>query len=562
MHILDLELEGFTVHAKTALHFPDRGVVLVTGPNGSGKSSIVEGVAFGGYGETLRSTVPGGREATACLSHLCLRMHNSGASEAAQRLNGKYATNLIVERTRKKDKASLEWDYTNGPSGSVPKEWPTMTKAQEALEAVIGTFAVWRRTHVFSSADAARFTDATDKERKQFLESWAGIERFDDALGKCRLEWVQAEQRLAVSQGRAQMLKAEIDSIQKRKADSERALAVMPPPAPPGGYETQLTNLRHSIKATETSIRELREEMQKLERSSGAHDADLWALEQRRKRLTKPGQKCGECNQPLPDSSAEREKLEAEAAALKKTAEAAKAAVQGEINGIKEQIADDERTMGRLREKERAASKEAGAVNAMEQSRRLATETLKAASAELEEATAKATKLLEELPVQAKEMRLMKCAEVVLGLRGVRAGLLARLLGGLEAAANAWLPKVAGQKLRLELKPYSEKKGGGATDAISLTVHGAGGGEGYKATSQGERRRLDVALLLAFAGSGTLFFDEVFDALDTDGLEAVIQVLGELSAERCVVVITHSEELATRVPHVKHWRVQDGRVSA
>jgi len=91
-------------------------------------------------------------------------------------------------------------------------------------------------------------------------------------------------------------------------------------------------------------------------------------------------------------------------------------------------------------------------------------------------------------------------------------------------------------------------------------VHGIGGGHGYKATSQGERRRQDIALLLAFAGQGTLFFDEVFDSVDKEGIDAVAQVISELAAERCVVVITHNEDLADRVPHVAHWRVKEGVV--
>lgn len=542
MHISGLTLNGFTVHGETKLHFPKRGVVLVTGENGSGKSSIVEGVAFGGYGETLRGTVPGGREATACAVTM----------EAATE------TQMVdVQRMRKKDKTTLSWSVAE----TTAQEFPTTSKAQEKLEEIIGTFEVWHRSHVFSSEDAPRFTRATDKERKLFLEGWAGIGRFDDALSACRLELVQTLQRFEVSQGRAQMLKSELDSNAKRVEDAERTLAGLPPPAPAGGYATVLFNLRHSIKSTETSLRELREEMRKADTAQGTHDGELWALEQRRKRLARPGEKCGECGQPLPDAAAEREKLEQEAAALKQTAEHAKEAGRSELSGLKEQVADDERTLALLRQKEAGASREAGAIDATERTRQVATQTKTTAQKELEAVRVKVEAVLLELPVLSRAVAVLRAAEVVLGLRGVRAALLARLLGGLEAAANAWLPKVAGQKLRLELKPYSEKKTGGVSDSISLQVHGVGGGEGYKATSAGERRRLDVALLLAFAGKGTLFFDEVFDALDSKGLDAIIQVLGELAAERCVVVITHSEELAARVPHAQHWRVAGGHVA-
>ena len=127
------------------------------------------------------------------------------------------------------------------------------------------------------------------------------------------------------------------------------------------------------------------------------------------------------------------------------------------------------------------------------------------------------------------EVKVLEAAEAALGLRGVRAGIFTRLLVGLEAAANAWLPRLCGTGLRLELKPYSEKKSGGVSDAISIQVHGAGGGEGYRAASQGERRRLDIALLLAFSGKGSLFLDECLDSLDAEGIDAVCGVLEDLA---------------------------------
>ena len=155
-------------------------------------------------------------------------------------------------------------------------------------------------------------------------------------------------------------------------------------------------------------------------------------------------------------------------------------------------------------------------------------------------------------------------------MRGVRAHVLGRALGGLEAAANGWLARVAGEGLRLKLSPYTEKKTGGTSDAISLEIEGAGGGYGYKASSGGERRRIDVSLLLALAevaqaahGSeaGTIFADEVFDALDNVGLERVADVLQELAQDRTVVVISHNPDLQQALRPVMWLDVMDGEIS-
>jgi len=123
----------------------------------------------------------------------------------------------------------------------------------------------------------------------------------------------------------------------------------------------------------------------------------------------------------------------------------------------------------------------------------------------------------------------------------------------------------------LQLSPYTERKSGVVSDSISIKVSGVGGGRGYKAASGGERRRIDAALLLALAevssaaagqAPGTLWMDEVFDALDEEGVDAVSDVLAELAEERAVVLITHSSVLASRVPAALRLRAQDGRLTA
>ena len=153
----------------------------------------------------------------------------------------------------------------------------------------------------------------------------------------------------------------------------------------------------------------------------------------------------------------------------------------------------------------------------------------------------------------------------------MRAQVLGKALGGIEAVANRWLAEIAGPGFSLELRPYTEKKTGGVNDKISLEVHGAGGGYGYRASSGGERRRIDVALLLALAEvasaalgdeTGTLWFDEVFDTLDADGVEAVGRTLEELAAERVVVVISHSQTLAAELRPALRLLADEGRIEA
>jgi exonuclease SbcC len=58
MRVNKLVLNRFMTHEKTDLNLPPSGLVVVTGPNGGGKSSLVEAIAWGLFGETLRGTDP------------------------------------------------------------------------------------------------------------------------------------------------------------------------------------------------------------------------------------------------------------------------------------------------------------------------------------------------------------------------------------------------------------------------------------------------------------------------------------------------------------------------
>jgi DNA repair exonuclease SbcCD ATPase subunit len=274
---------------------------------------------------------------------------------------------------------------------------------------------------------------------------------------------------------------------------------------------------------------------------------------------------CPTCGQTIREERRQEyrddiEKLLRDAAVGEQTFERAQREVEAQIADLSAELADlHEQQMALSVERKTWAERERAAKQEREEQAKLAAAHQSAGERVQEciKGCASATQAVktseDEHAAERKAVAELEATEVVLGLKGVRAHVLGKALGGLERVANAWLSRLAGSGLALKLKPYSEKKAGGISDSISLEVEGAGGGFGYKASSGGERRRIDVALLLALAevaqaahgqAAGTLFFDEVFDALDLDGVTAVTEVLGELARDRAVVVISHSGALA------------------
>lgn len=536
MNLRHLHLQGFMSHQDTALDFPETGAVTVRGANGSGKSSIAEAVSWGLWGRTLRGTDPVGPE---------------GACTVIVETD-----TVRVTRSRKGRKNSLEWHQHGTPA--VP--WENNTKAQAALEAIIGTHNTWRRTAVFSSSDASRFTGATDGERKRFLEGLLGLDRFDRALAAARNDLRAAEQSKA-------LLARDMGAAEQRQAlyaqsAREHREALSSAPAPPTGTQAHIDALTAALRTQRDCLGDIEEDISELIALRATDAASLRSLEAAAARLA--AAECPTCAQPIPDDL----RRDVSRAATKQRSMIAMTAGQ-----MRTRIATANTSRDTIRnEAEQMRQRRADIIAARAEydNWRERTAQMQARVDESALSTAKVAKEVAGLAIAIAEDEQraleLKAVEQVLGLKGVRAQLTAATLTAISHTANAWLSRIAGPGLSLKLRPYSERKSGGVNDAISLEIEGAGGGHGYKAASGGERRRIDLALLFALAEvaaaasggqRGTIFADEVFDALDADGMTAAAQVLEELSADRAVVVITHA---GVPVRAVAHWTVEAGEV--
>lgn len=524
-------MDGFTVHQSTEVALPPTGLVLVTGHNGAGKSSLVEAVSWAVWGKTLRGAHP---------------FTDGKLCQVVVQLADK-----VVTRKRK-DKTVLEWSGAG---------YETTAKSQEALERLVGTHDVWRRTHVFSSADASHFTDATDGERKRLLESMLGLEKFDVALQACKEDANVASAKLNTTRMAISMLAGRVEEAEKRMMDAQSALDSMDIAEVQAG---DLEGLLGDLQALQEFWNEHEDALIASKIKDGNNDAEMRAI---RGRLDKPDV-CVTCKRPwIEAEDASRQasmlldrrrieelgKLAREHAALRVDLDDKMVVLETQIEALKERTAS-------LRADIKAAEK-------MKAVKDRAKVTLDAARRDVVEMHERAAALHVKETGQAQEATVLEVCTRVLGLKGVRAHVLAKALGGVEEAANAWLSRIAGQGLQLSLSPYTEKKTGGVSDAISLEVKGAGGGRGYKAASGGERRRIDVALMLALAevsaaaqgvSPGTLFLDEVMDALDHDGQESVAAVLSDMASDRVVVVITHSEHLQSALRPAMHLHAEAG----
>jgi DNA repair exonuclease SbcCD ATPase subunit len=540
VNIKRISMRFFMGHKCTDIDLPASGVVVVSGPNGAGKSSFIEAVSWSSWGKTLRGTDPVDTNATT-------------SSAGIQTTQG-----LVIGREKTTSKTKLTWAL----EGEEATIYESTSKGQAALtQALNFTHSVWKRTSVFSSSDSSLFATASDADRKNLLEDLLGHDRFNPALDSCRADIRIKEKALEKAEAeislKNQLLAGEL--LHQAKLNE-----FVPSEVPDiQALEAEQKALERSVIELDAVCANLNTEVQREQRDAHERAVLLRQLTASLDRVNRDT--CTVCEQPIPlvlkqtlqdqlalaenDNAVANQDYEERVGALRVRANAVSRKRDGvfsALRDVRQKISDGNRD---LSTRARCAGQSASA-----------TRTIESLKLDLED-------LKEDRKALAKELKELQAVERVLGMRGVRASLLGRALGGLEASCNAWLSRFA-KGVWVKILPYTERGSGAVVECISLNIEGVGAGQGYKAASGGERRRIDVALILAlgeFAAAsfgapvGTMFADEIFDALDTEGVAAVAEALRDLSKDRCVVVISHNADLLAQLKGT-HVEVREGKI--
>lgn len=535
MKLKRLKLRGFTKHTDTELHIPDRGIVLVVGANGSGKSSCVDGVATAFWNKTLRGESPW--------------VGQEGAVEAET------YTGLSVVRSYKKGKVSL--NVTGTPIYETP------SKAQDALDGVIPTFDLWRRSCVFSSDDATSFAKATPSERSRLFETILALDSFDPGLSACKADLRVSEQASAAASAKVAALEAKLSAAKQRASDARRILASMPP----GGEiaKPDLSAIDARILEATASVMDAQSRLSGLNRSDGASSARLDELNRRLQKLKADA--CFTCGQTIPDAL--RATLRDEIAETLAVREEENTKAAESRRGIEKELAQATKL-----KQDAVAAKATEAAEYAEYTRTLATrttanKTLTTAAQEIEALADALIDAEQELSDATRSTLVLQHAAKALGIKGIRAQILTRAVGGLELAAQDWLLRICGDSIKIKFAASREKADGTTADEITMHIDIDGGGKSYWAASNGERRRINTAIMFALAqlaeqSSGhfgsTTVFDEALDNLDDDGISAILPVVSAYSEDRCCIVISHNKDIISKLPWQQLWETEQGKV--
>lgn len=150
--------------------------------------------------------------------------------------------------------------------------------------------------------------------------------------------------------------------------------------------------------------------------------------------------------------------------------------------------------------------------------------------------------------------------------QGIKSLILDDITPFINTRMHKYLSVLSGGTIEAEFSTQDKLKSGEYREKFTLNIKNSVGGDKYASNSDGERRRVDIAVNLALqdllATRSTkpiniAVYDECFDSLDDVGKERIIEVLTSLDRDT-VLVTTHDSRLKTFFDHTITAKKQDG----
>lgn len=172
---------------------------------------------------------------------------------------------------------------------------------------------------------------------------------------------------------------------------------------------------------------------------------------------------------------------------------------------------------------------------------------------EREEINSKIKGQKEKIVELNKEKGILEDVVKIYSNSGVKSHVLDLITPYLNERANKYLNRLTGSGIEVTFSTQKKKKDGEMSDKFDIQISNEVGGETYNANSEGEKKRIDLAISLAIQdlvvsksnlATNMIIYDEIFDALDDVGSENAVELLKErLGSVGTIFVVTHSEHL-------------------
>lgn len=587
IRLKQLQIENFLSIGKADVALSSQGLVLVQGfnndsgvasSNGAGKSAVFEALLWGLFGRTYR-----GLTGDDVINRKVGRDCAVGLSFS---LSGQECELLRFRRVRKEGSGLLL--YVEGED----KSRPTMPETQKELEKLLGFGYESFTNAVYFGQSLAHFSSLTDAQQKRVLEELLGLSVLPKSLAIVRERLRGLGKKKSTLKTKQSMLEKQKEEIEGRIKDLEKAEKKRKEKQAKGigKIEAEIATTEKELKKAQEALKKASHEFQKQAREVSGKESKVQSqirkvelniqksqavFESIQKRATKIVEtEVTYCPYIEADCPLEKERQEKEAEELDKQLIEHKSKVAsegGRMKILRKEEAKIERQKKLLKKKEQAADTAFRDTELLEGHLNDLKTKLEEAEKEAQEET-DLSKLLsqENKRLRGKSVALEKTGtsfrrvrsrekmlefwETGFGNAGVKSYMLDSVAEILNKKAHDFTTFLTDGEVGITFQTQSKLKSGEVREKFGIDIQGQGGNTTYTASSGGERRRIDVCILLALSEltgihgklPNLLVFDEVFDHLDTEGMNRLIALLRSklLEQRESVFVLTHSEALA------------------
>lgn len=566
-------VKNFFSVGSAEINWEDQGLVVVHGRVGSGKTALIcESVLYGLYGTSFEyGQTPGQavKKNTEKNFHVIHTLRSESGRFRIMRGKDPELKLSGLELYRVNDDGS-EDRLTRGSIKDTQKLISDgLLKMSERL---------FKRS-VVCSTDMGKFPDAPDSEKKsildELLELWVlqgAHEETISSLKAIRLEAAQVEKSLEVAKIRLdnelkleaedpKTLRARIRELMTEADHMREDLASLE-----SAYQSRESSLSDKIVAARRRCRELAVSQEIFDKIAQAN-ASIRALNEK-KSLSEKGN-CPKCGQKTDDLCENfHEDLDELNQKLEDLREEKKAQ-EDDYNQAEDRVTELERKLQSTRRRYQTLRSEGETkLNGIDRQVATLSSDLKRAQ-EMEDRVMQLRVAVDREQQALQALKLKQETEEVLerlfSTKGCRLSIIRSVIPFLNEEAD----RVSGLlgvpiQVRFSVRGSDESFAG----ALTVDVHNPIGSWQYRGSSAGERRTIDIIILMCLMSLSNrrnnrfnhVFFDETFEKLDPPLQRAVLMLLKEISTTKSsVFLITHSAgEIKQEVDQT--WEVSRGGV--
>lgn len=607
MRLLRWHAENFLSFKEFDVSFVDKGLCLILGENadiehgssnGSGKSTIADSVTWCLFDQTCRG-ISGDDVICVKVGKDCIV---SGTVEVA-------GVTYTISRYRKH---SVHGNALRLLCGDKDLSGATIRDTQDKVEQLLGmSYKTFVSGCMFGQNMLDVFSRATDKERKQILESVVETKDYSEALQRVRdviklvkgrvAAWEQdkavtvsvldskrtMEQRLVRDKNdavaRAETEKARIAKELQDTHIGDRDAALAEIAAAKDSISKLSVGIDNSkeIADLRRQVEELTAEQVSLRTAMSSAKRKIEDVDHRLKHINGLGSACPTCEQSIPDSH--KEKISSLLQETAREEQKVMSDFEEKVLAIGPAITNNRSRIAELQAQEDDARKKMytaknvllsaenalGVIDRAIKQKQLLESRLASVKVDTESFEQALSSLQKEIPELESKLPVLEDNissaqallpyleywEVGFGDTGIRSFLFDSCMPVLNKMVNHYLKELTSGSVQAEFASQSMLRSGKLRDKIGFSVVNYCGSENYAGNSGGEKRRIDVAVMLALnflmrhsskSTCNILFFDEVFDNLDAEGCVKVLEILAsELGqhALESIFVISHNDAL-------------------